>query len=183
MEIATALNNTPINQEWQVIGKKTKISYNSAIFMPLNDHTLILILSGGLVLLLGFVIYLEVRLRRLLRGKDAKTLEDTIVALSRETDSLKESRKEIESYLVIVEKRLRRAISGVSTVRFNPFRGTSGSNQSFATAFLSEEGDGVVVSSLYSREKVSIFSKPIKNSLSEYELTSEEKEAIAKTKE
>ncbi|MEK7558371.1 MAG: DUF4446 family protein [Patescibacteria group bacterium] len=150
--------------------------------MPLNDHTLILILSGSLVLLLGIVIYLEVRLRRLLRGKDAQTLEDTIVALSKETDSLKESRKEIESYLAIVEKRLRRAVSGISTIRFNPFKGTSGSNQSFSTAFLNEEGDGVVVSSLYSRDRVSIFAKPIKNSSSEYELTAEEKEAIAKSK-
>ena len=151
--------------------------------MLLTDYTIILILSGGLIILLGIVIYMEVRLRRLLRGKDAKTLEDTIVMLTKETDSLKASREEMENYLTIVEKRLRRAISSISTVRFNPFKGTSGSNQSFSTAFLNEDGDGVVVSSLYSREKVSVFAKPLKNNLSEYELTPEEKEAIAKTKE
>ena len=150
--------------------------------MELNDHTLILILSGGIILLMGIVIYTEIRLRKLLKGKSAMTLEDTIVTLSKETDSLKESRKEIENYLTLVEKRLRRAISGVSTVRFNPFKGTSGSNQSFATAFLSEDGDGVVVSSLYSRDRVSIFAKPVNKRNSEYELTTEEKEAIAKSK-
>ncbi len=150
--------------------------------MPLNDHTLILILSSGLIILLGIVIYMEVRLRRLLRGKDAKTLEDTIVTLAKEMESLNASRKEIENYLTLVEKRLRHAISGVSTVRFNPFKGTSGSNQSFATAFLNEEGDGVVISSLYSRDRVSIFAKPLKGNSSEYELTTEEKEAITKSK-
>jgi|SRR3989344_1596478 len=151
--------------------------------MAIDTNTLFLALIGITTLLAILVIHLEIKVYKLLRGKDAKTLEDTIVTLSKETDSLKESRKEIESYLGIVEKRLRRAVSGVSTVRFNPFKGTSGSNQSFSTAFLNEEGDGVVVSSLYSREKVSVFAKPLKNNLSEYELTAEEKEAIAKTKE
>ena len=36
---------------------------------------------------------------------------------------------------------------------------------------LNEEGDGVVFSSLYSRERMSIFAKPIKNNKSEYELS------------
>ena len=150
--------------------------------MPIDTNTLFYALIGITTLLAILVIHLEIRVHKLLRGKDAQTLEDTIVALSKETDSLKESRKEIESYLAIVEKRLRRAVSGISTVRFNPFKGTSGSNQSFSTAFLNEEGDGVVVSSFYSRDRVSVFAKPIKNSSSEYELTTEEKEAIAKSK-
>ena len=48
----------------------------------------------------------------------------------------------------------------------------------FPTAFLNEDGHGVVMSSLYSREHVSVFSKPIKNGSSEYELSVEEKEAV-----
>jgi len=47
---------------------------------------------------------------------------------------------------------------------------------------LNEDGDGVVFSSLYSRERMSIFAKPIKNGKSEYELTEEEKEALKKAK-
>jgi hypothetical protein len=83
-----------------------------------------------------------------------------------------------------VDKKLKKTISGLETVRFNPFKGTgSGGNQSFATAFLNREGNGVIVSSLYSRDHVSIFSKPIKNMTSEYELTTEEKSALQKAKE
>ncbi|NIT70429.1 DUF4446 family protein, partial [candidate division KSB1 bacterium] len=59
---------------------------------------------------------------------------------------------------------------GVGTVRFNPFKGTGG-GQSFAAAFLSEHGNGVVISTLYSRERVSVFAKPIQSFASEYELT------------
>lgn len=151
--------------------------------MPIDTTTLFYALIGITTLLVILVIHLEVKVYKLLRGKDAKTLEDTILKLSSETDGIHKSIAEIESYLKNVEVRLRRAVSGVGTVRFNPFKGSSGSNQSFATAFTSEEGNGVVFSSLYSRDRVSVFAKPIEKGNSEYELTGEEKEAIAKTKE
>jgi hypothetical protein len=53
-----------------------------------------------------------------------------------------------------------------------------GGNQSFATAFLNEDGDGVVISSLYSREHTSVFAKPVKKHSSEHEMSNEEKEAM-----
>ena len=69
------------------------------------------------------------------------------------------------------------------TVRFNPFKGTgAGGNQSFATALLNENGDGVVLSSLYSRERVSVYAKPVQKFSSEYELSGEEKQAIKSAK-
>lgn len=151
--------------------------------MPLDSATIFYALIAVIVLFAVLVIHLEIRVHRLLRGKDAKTLEDTILGLNKETDALNKSRGEIENYLSQVETRLRRAVSGVATVRFNPFKGSSGSNQSFATAFVDEQGNGVVFSSLYSRDKVSIYAKPLSKGASEYELTVEEKQAIAKTKE
>ena len=51
------------------------------------------------------------------------------------------------------------------------------------TDFLNEEKNGVIISSMYSRDHISIFSKPIKNLISEYELTNEEREALNKAKE
>ena len=89
----------------------------------------------------------------------------------------------MEAYLTTVEKRLRKSVQSINTVRFNPFKGTgSGSNQSFSTAFLNEEKDGVVISSLYSREHISIYSKPIKGGNSEYEMSDEEKESLENAK-
>ena len=77
--------------------------------------------------------------------------------------------------------KLRKSIRGLETIRFNPFP-DQGSNQSFAIGMLNEEGDGVVLSSLYSRDRMSVFAKPIKNSKSEYELSAEEKNALQKAK-
>lgn len=142
------------------------------------------ILAVAVAVLLILLVILHLKLRRFLVATGADTLGDSIQALSEDLAEIKEFRGELETYLESVEKRLKKSVQAVHTVRFNPFKGNGGGgNQSFATAFMSEEGDGVVVSSLYSREHVSVFAKPIKKHSSEYELSDEEREAIASAKE
>ncbi len=129
------------------------------------------------LILIGWIIFIELRLRKLFRGKKGADLEEVINFLSNDLKKLDFSREETEKYLETVERRLRKSIQGVGTVRFNPFE-DAGSNQSFSIAFLDEHGDGVVISSLYSREKFTVYAKPIKNRNSEYPLSKEEKDAI-----
>lgn len=124
------------------------------------------------------------KLKKFLVNVDAHHIGDSLTSVSSDLGELKSFRNELESYLATVEKRLKKSVQSVHTVRFNPFKGTGGGgNQSFATAFLTEDGDGVIVSSLYSREHVSVFSKPVKGHGSEYELSDEEREALEKAKE
>ena len=85
----------------------------------------------------------------------------------------------MEEDITNINKKLKKSIRGVETVRFNPF-GDQGSNQSFAISMLDEEGNGLVLSSLYSRERMSVFAKPIKSGKSEYELSNEEREVLSK---
>jgi hypothetical protein len=156
---------------------------DSALGLFQNDVTLPLyLLFGGLVIMLVWIVHMELRLRRLLRGKNAENLEDTITSLLKEQSDLNAFRHELEEYLRGVEERLRRSLQGLHTVRFNPFKGTSGSNQSFATVLLNEKGDGVILSSLYSRDRVSIFAKPVKAGVSEFELSEEEEGALKEAK-
>ncbi len=136
-----------------------------------------------IVILIIWIVRLEIKMSKLLVGK-SKTLDESLDILKREIDILKVSKKETENNLSTIYSKLKKVISGVNTVRFNPFKGTGGGgNQSFASAFVNDEGDGVVISSLYSREHVSIFSKPINKMNSEYDLTDEENEALQKAKE
>lgn len=126
-----------------------------------------------------WVLVLESRIKKLLAGKDAGSLEETIVALGKDIRALEKFQGATESYLTEVEKRIKRSIQGVETIRFNAFKGTGeGGNQSFAIALLSENGDGAVISSLYARDRMSIFAKPVKNFSSEFELTAEEQGVI-----
>lgn len=153
--------------------------------IPLSDTTLAFLLSlGAIVLLLIWNIRLEWKLKRLLIGGKPKTLDEALDYLKGKTDDYDSFRTELEAYLTTVENRLRQSVQGMGMVRFNPFRGRGeGGNQSFATAFVNENGNGIVISTLYARDHVSVYAKPIRKFTSEFELTSEEKEALSKARE
>jgi len=136
-----------------------------------------------IIILFSWIIWLQNKLGKLLVGK-SKNLDETMEIVTNEINDLRKFQTKTEETFKDNDARIKKSITGVETVRFNPFRGDgSGGNQSFATAFLNEEKNGVIISSMYSRDHISIFSKPIKNLNSEYELTSEEKEAMTKAKD
>lgn len=144
----------------------------------------IVVLVIALIILLVMMTKLNKKVDGFLVGIDSKNIKDSMGSLDASVEDLADFRKELEAYLETVERRLKRSVQSVHTVRFNPFKGSgSGGNQSFATALLTEDGDGVILSSLYSREHVSIFSKPIKGHTPEFDLSAEEKEVLEKAKE
>ena len=121
------------------------------------------------------------RLKKFFLGKKAKNLEDTISILEDNIKELKEAKVNAEKELSNINNKLKKSIRGLEVIRFNPFP-DQGSNQSFAIGLLDENEDGVVISSLYSRDRMSVFAKPIKSGNSSYELTTEEKEVLKKAK-
>lgn len=137
----------------------------------------------GVAILVGaiWIFATEKRLKRFFLGKKAKDLEDTIITMENEISELKKAKESMQKEITTMHQKLKKSIRGLETIRFNPFP-DQGSNQSFVISMLNEEGDGVVLSSLYSRERMSVFAKPVKNNKSEYELTTEEKEALVKAK-
>jgi len=153
-----------------------------AFFNYISFELLTLILVILNLVLIIWLIKTEARLKKLFAGKDSKNLESLMNNLVAEINSLQKSKTETEKYLEDIEKRLKRSIQGLETIRFKPFKDFGG-NQSFASAFLNEEGDGLIISSLYAREHLSIFAKPVKNYKSEYELTGEEKEVLNKARQ
>ena len=151
--------------------------------MNFNVYTLVGV-AIIILLLLFSIIRLEITLRKLLKGKTG-SLDDTLSEMRNNIEYLKKySEGATKHFGTIDDRKMKKTISGNETVRFNPWKGDgSGSNQSFATALVNSEGDGVVISSLYSRDHISVFSKPVKGMKSEYELSAEEKTALQKAKE
>lgn len=147
--------------------------------VPIDTPILVLILLVTLIVVVIWIVRLEMRLHRLTRGKTGGDLEGTIIAHGKALTDFEEFQREMEKYLQGVERRLRRSIQGIKTVRFNPFKGTGeGGFQSFASAFVNEDGDGLVISTLWSRDRMSIFGKPLTKGTSSFDLTEEEKNAI-----
>ena len=147
------------------------------------EQIIILVLILLIVVLATLVIRLEYKMKHFLVSKSARTIDDSLDDINERTKEIERFRTELEIYLNTVEIRLRKSVQAVHTLRFNPFKGTGGGgNQSFATAFVNEEGNGVVISSMYSREHVSVFSKPIKKFIPEFELSEEESTVLSEAR-
>jgi uncharacterized Ntn-hydrolase superfamily protein len=133
------------------------------------------------VLIFGYSVFMHLKLISFLSGSDGATLEKAFIEDRIGVKKVLDENKVLNTRVETLEKKMTQAVRAVDTVRFNPFA-DQGSNQSFATALLDESGNGVVLSSLYARDRVSVFAKPVTNSTSTYELTVEEKQTIENSK-
>ena len=127
---------------------------------------------------IAWMIRIELRLKKFFRGKNATDLESQFFDIVAKLSEIENNEKEIATHLINVEGRLNTTLRGFAMMRFNPFQ-DSGSNQSFSAAFLDERGSGIVISSLYARDRTSIFGKAITSGESEHELTDEEQSVVA----
>lgn len=151
-------------------------------FFDLTNSTIVL--AAAVVVLIVWLILQERRISRLSRGKNAMSLEETISSLIQEVDELRGFEADMMKYCTHVENRLKSSIRGVGVVRFDAFSGNGeGGKQSFAVAVIDERGNGVIFSSILSRERARVFAKPICRYESEHELTDEEIDALTKAKE
>lgn len=132
----------------------------------------------GLVLII-WILYLEIRLKKFFKGRNGANLENVITSLIKSANELEEKTNTLYGKTVEHDARLKNCVQKTAVVRFNPFR-NAGSNQSFSLTLLDEEKNGIIISSLYGREINRIYAKPVKAGVSEYQLTEEEKEAIQK---
>ena len=149
--------------------------------MIANDTIILYFLIFVIAILIGWVVRTEIRIRKIFAGKNGNDLESIMTSLVQDIEKLNKLGDQRDLNIQQIEKKLKTSIRGLETISFNPFK-DQGGNQSFAIALVNEEGDGVIISSLYSRERMSIFAKPIKKHSSEYELTQEEKDVLNKAK-
>lgn len=94
--------------------------------------------------------------------------------------------KTLESKVDKLEKRIEynekvfsESFSKFSVLRFNPFNDMGG-NQSFTLVLLNSKNNGFILTSLYGRDGARMFTKPINNGMSEYQLLEEEKTILSK---
>ncbi|MBU1015323.1 DUF4446 family protein [Patescibacteria group bacterium] len=79
--------------------------------------------------------------------------------------------------LAEIRQRMRKALTRVGVIRYNPFR-DSGGDQSFSIALLDEDFNGVVVTSHYGRDTNRVYAKAVEKGASSHTLSKEEQEAI-----
>lgn len=146
---------------------------------------LIITLLAILVWLITLTIVLlrmVVKYYRLTKGIKKKEL----ISLLENTQSRLEKQKQVtdeqEKWLQKIEKDAELHLQKIGFVRFSPFTDTGG-NQSFCLALLDQNNDGIVLSSLHSREQTRIYAKAIiQGKAKGFELSKEEQEALKRAR-
>jgi hypothetical protein len=119
-------------------------------------------------------------------GPQIRALEETLAGDgdSSEAESIARLRathvafaKRTEDRLDELERVARREIHRVGFVRYNSFSDV-GSDLSFTLALLNDDGDGAVVTSIYSREETRTYGKAVKHFVPQQGASKEEQSAI-----
>ena len=94
--------------------------------------------------------------------------------------------KALEAKITLLEKRIEaeekaslKNFSKFSILRFNSFNDMGG-DQSFTMALLDKKNKGFVLTSLFHKDSTRMFTKPIFNGISEYQLLKEEEITLKK---
>lgn len=166
---------------------EVQILYPPIKFMTnLSSENLISIFLVVAAILIGWLIAAQIQILSLrkkikifLRGKKVKDLEEVLSEQVKRMEGIEGNIKDINKWNEKLQGICDISITKVGVIRFNPFKDTGG-DQSFAIALMDSNDNGIVFSSLYTREGTRVYAKPIERGASSYNLSKEEEEAIKK---
>ena len=120
---------------------------------------------------------LKRRVDSLTRGKDTESMEDIILSYLQRVESLEEGEEITRAALTAIKDNLKITYQKKGLVKYDAFREMSGA-LSYSLALLDKENNGVLISSMYSREGCYTYAKDIVNGESKINLSEEEAEAL-----
>jgi len=165
--------------------------------LDILDNTIFLIILGiNLIILIALlfisisnrikIIKLKKKYEKFMDGENDINLDKLLEKCILRTDEVSYKNKEIEAHLNQLDRNLLNCIQKVSIVRFNAFDDV-GSDLSYCISLLDGNDNGVVITSLFSRECSTTYGKPVVGGKSKYPLSAEEikviNDAIRKNRE
>jgi len=132
-----------------------------------------------LLLLVGWLV-LGLRLRRvsrqlaaLNRGIEGQNLEQVLVTHMDTVDQTVRRMDVLEQAIAVLQAQMPGCVQRVNLVRYDAFEDVGG-EQSFSMALLNGQGDGIVLTSVYSRSDVRVYAKAVQNGRASHALSREE---------
>lgn len=150
------------------------------------ESTLVVVILGiGWFVLAIWLLFVTINISKINRrgkviakagksGDFVRSVENSLKELSLMHRSLEETKAGVAKIAVTLEG----AVQRVGVVRFDAFNDVGG-RLSFAVALLNVYGDGVVISTINGRQESRSYAKPVKNGESEFNLSTEERQAIS----
>lgn len=117
------------------------------------------------------------RVDALTRGKDAESMEETILKFFDNIKELEDAKEEMHQDIKEIKENMKVTYQKAGLVKYDAFREMSGA-LSYSLALLDKENNGVLISSMYSREGCYSYAKEIVNGESKLNLSEEEAEAL-----
>lgn len=135
-----------------------------------------------LIVIVGVLIYVVINDRRkyinfMTKIGNGSNIDLMLREYIQEVKQIKNENNQIKAYCTKIDNELTFCIQKIGIIRYNAFDNVGG-NLSFVLALLDKRNDGIVLNGIYGSKTSNIYSKPIKNGESIYQLSEEEKEAL-----
>ncbi len=162
---------------------------NSSILSLLASYGIdpaYIIIGLAAITLIMIVLYICVLLKmkklyktydKFMRGKDAESLEEAILKQFDQIEKLEKSDEEKKEKIDQIFETLESVYQKIGLVKYDAFREMSG-KLSYTFALLDQKNNGIIISSMYSREGCYSYAKEIIRGESYINLSEEEKEAL-----
>lgn len=117
------------------------------------------------------------RIDALTRGKDAESMEESILNFFERIECLEDAENKMHKDIREIKDNLKVTYQKTALVKYDAFREMSGA-LSYSLALLDKQNNGVLISSMYSREGCYTYAKDIVNGECKINLSDEEQEAL-----
>ena len=132
------------------------------------DYLLLGLVALLFLLLIGWLVLgvrvrrLNQRLQRLTAGENAGNLEEVLTSHLATVSQLHRRMEAIEQAVGVLQSQIPHCLQQINLKRYDAFEDVGG-EQSFSMALLDAKGDGIVLTSVYSRMDVRVYAKAIQN--------------------
>lgn len=152
-----------------------------AAYILIGMAVVLLILLILIIVALCKLKKLNRKFDRFMRGKDAESLEDTILSCIEKNEQIDQMNQLLREDIIGLRKNQRITYQKMGMVKYNAFREMSG-DLSYALALLDQEENGFIINSVYAKEGGYSYIKEIVKGESSILLSEEEKAALEKAK-
>lgn len=148
------------------------------ILLTIGIMAIIMVILFVLLLVnMGKTNRLRKRYEAFMQGKNAESLEDTLVTRIQQIDQLLVSEKENREDIERISEIMLHTFQKIGMVKYDAFH-EMGGKLSFSLALLDQENNGFIINAMHSREGCYTYIKEILNGNSIIVLADEEREAL-----
>lgn len=153
-------------------------------YLGIDSDYIVIGMAAVIVILMILVIVNIVQMSKLkkryaifMKGKNAKSLEDTLIYRLEQVDELIENNAANERNIDTIFKRMKFNFQKYGLVKYDAFQ-EMGGKLSFSLAMLNEKNDGYIINAVHSREGCYTYVKEIIDGNSIIALAEEEEQAL-----